>query len=78
MIFLLLILDIFNIVNDASERLNNVVLQIAYVDTNEEHNFESMKFAETVALNRGVFVRLFNQMDEAESWIKDSLKTNRA
>jgi uncharacterized protein YrzB (UPF0473 family) len=67
------IVDIFNIVDKGSERMKNAFLQIAYLDTNEEHDLNLLKFAETVALNRQVFVRLFSDLFNAENWLKDTI-----
>jgi hypothetical protein len=45
------------------------VSKIAYVDINPEHNANDMEFAEDVAVNRGVFVRVFSTIHEAEQWL---------
>ena len=42
--------------------------KIAYVDATPRDP-ERMKFAETVAINRGVNVRLFRDLEEAKRWI---------
>jgi hypothetical protein len=42
--------------------------RIAYVDVTSK-NPERMKFAETVAVNRGVNVRLFQDLADAQRWI---------
>lgn len=41
---------------------------IAYVDVHASG--ELMKFAETVAVNRGIPMRLFATVEEAEAWIR--------
>ena len=46
-----------------------MISQIAYVDTNPEHDASLMSFAETVALNRGIGMRLFATVAEAETWL---------
>ena len=43
--------------------------KIAYVDRSPRDPAR-MKFAETVALNRGVNVRLFQDLDEAKCWME--------
>ena len=43
--------------------------KIAYVD-NSERDPEKVKFAETVARNRGVNVRLFREFEAAQSWLE--------
>lgn len=45
--------------------------RIAYVDTSSSRDPGKMKFAETVAFNRGVNVRLFRELDAARSWLSD-------
>jgi hypothetical protein len=49
----------------------------AYVDVNPEHDAERLKFIETVAVNRGVNIRLFKTVAEAESWLDGNLKTSQ-
>jgi hypothetical protein len=45
--------------------------KIAYYD-NSERDPEKVKFAETVARNRGVNVRLFRDLDAAKGWLTAS------
>jgi hypothetical protein len=45
------------------------VRQVAYVDTNLEHDSSLLEFIETVAVNRGVHVRVFATVREAEAWL---------
>ena len=44
--------------------------RIAYVDASAERNPEHKRFAETIARNRGVNVRLFRSVAEAREWLK--------
>lgn len=44
--------------------------KIAYYD-NSERDPEKVKFAETVARNRGVNVRLFRDLNEAKRWLTE-------
>jgi hypothetical protein len=44
---------------------------IAYVDGNPEHHGEMAEFAELIAKNRGVNVRLFESVAAAERWLED-------
>ena len=46
-----------------------VVTRMAYVDTNPDHLFERARFGETVARNRGLDVRSFPSLAEAEAWL---------
>jgi hypothetical protein len=61
--------DIFNIVRNRSSDAW-FLSHIAYVDTNDEHDFEQMKFAEMVALNEGVQVRMFRDLKTAQQWLE--------
>jgi len=40
------------------------------VDTNPEHDFLDMQFAETVAVTRGINIRMFESPPEAEAWLR--------
>ena len=60
---------IYDLVSKISEPTTRVECKIAYVDINPEHNATGMKFTENVAVNRGVFVRVFFTIQEAEQWL---------
>lgn len=45
--------------------------KIAYVDASARDP-EKMKFAETVAVNRGLNIRLFRDLDAAKRWMSDT------
>jgi hypothetical protein len=61
--------DIFEVVTEGSEKTWPYVRRVAYVDVNPEHSLPDMKFAETVAVNRGVNMHLFNNVTDAEAWL---------
>jgi len=63
------VLDIHQIVTEGSKRTWPTVRRIAYVDTNKEHSQSDMNFAETVAVNLGVNVKVFPTVKEAEEWL---------
>jgi len=63
------LVEIFEIVSEASERTWPHVRRLAYVDVNPAHSRPDMQFAETVAVNRGINVRLFATVAEAEQWL---------
>ncbi len=42
---------------------------IAYVDSNPEHDYALLNFAETAARNRGALLHLFRTVAEAEEWL---------
>ena len=62
---------IYNIVSEAGNQVWPVVQRIAYVDVNSEHSMEAMQFAETVAVNRAVNVKLFSRALDAEKWLEE-------
>jgi hypothetical protein len=63
-------LGVFGIVSEASKRSAGVFSAIAYVDVNAAGSL--MKFAENVAINRGISVMVFQSVSEAERWLRDT------
>jgi hypothetical protein len=59
--------DVFDVAAGGSGRAVGVFQAIAYVDVNASGAM--MKFAETIAVNRGVPVRLFAAVTDAEAWL---------
>lgn len=59
--------DVFQIAAEGSSRASGVFQALAYVDVNARGDL--MQFAETVAINRGVPVRVFSTVPEAEKWL---------
>ena len=49
----------------------SMLKSIAYVDTNPAHDAEMAEFAELIAKNRGVNVRLFESVAAAERWLEN-------
>jgi len=60
-------LTVFHIASEGSRRAQGDFEAIAYVDVNAEGNL--MKFAETVAVNRGLPVMVFSSLAKAEEWL---------
>lgn len=60
-------LQVFEIVSRGSSRLVGLATAIAYVDVNASG--DTMKFAEDVAVNRAVPLRVFRTVGDAESWL---------
>lgn len=63
-------MDIFNIASRGQGHAGGHRLIIAYVDVNAR-SASLMKFAEDVAVNRGIFVRVFPSVADAERWMVD-------
>ena len=60
-------MDVFQIAAQSSSKASRTFQAVAYVDVNAEG--ELMKFAETVAVNRGIPVAVFSTVAEAEQWL---------
>ena len=69
------IAEVFAIVAERSRTVSLQLRWIAYVDVNPEHSKGRMLFAETVAVRRGINVRVFSTIADAEQWLRDQLKT---
>jgi hypothetical protein len=63
-------MEIFEIASQGQSQGAGRLPSIAYVDVNSM-NISDMKFAENVAVNRGIFVRVFPSVADAERWIVD-------
>lgn len=59
--------DVYQIAAEGSARTRGVFKSVAYVDVNA--GGELMKFAETVANNRGLPLTVFATVAEAEQWL---------
>jgi hypothetical protein len=63
-------IDIFSIIDQISPTISPDIQQIAFVDVSQRH-VEIIRFAETVAVNRGVNIKLFTDIKIAEQWINN-------
>jgi hypothetical protein len=64
--------DVYQLVSEGSARNLGKFQAMAYVDVNAEGDL--MKFAETVASNRGLPMMVFATVPEAESWISSKVR----
>ncbi|HTT68757.1 MAG TPA: hypothetical protein VMF70_12075 [Gemmatimonadales bacterium] len=62
-------MDIFAIAAGGGRKAATSIAKIAYLDLNPDHEAKGMQFAENVAVNRGLNVRLFTDRREAEAWL---------
>lgn len=60
-------MGVFHIASEGSSRGRGCFEAIAYVDVNAVGDL--MKFAETVAVNRGMPVMVFSSVSDAEKWL---------
>jgi len=63
-------LQVFGLVSKGSERLRGVLQAMAYVDVNATGDL--MGFAENVAVNRAVPVRVFASVAAAADWLREA------
>ena len=61
-------IGVFQIASSASDQDQRHFKAVAFVDVNAE-NDDLMKFAETVATNRGISVKVFSSVADAEQWL---------
>ena len=69
------LLKVFELASKGSEDVWRLSLKIAFVDVNPEHDPDNVRFAETVALNRGVNVKVFFDVEQARQWLVSELGT---
>ncbi len=63
-------LQVFGLVSKGSERFRGVLQAMAYVDVNATGDL--MGFAENVAVNRAVPVRVFASVAAAQQWLREA------
>ena len=61
--------SIYSVISQRSDT-GKQLRKIAYVDTSS-HGMAKARFAETVAVNRGVNVRLFKTVPDAKRWLEE-------
>ena len=59
--------DVYQVASDSSVHARGIFRAVAFVDVNASGDL--MKFAETVANNRGVPINVFTTVAEAEEWL---------
>jgi SpoIIAA-like len=66
--------EVYSVISERSQAGRNLE-RIAYVNANPDLPRDTAEFAELVAQNRGVNVRLFRTLSEAEQWLQSSAMT---
>ena len=61
--------EIYQVIADSSQQTWPHVRRLAFVDLHAAHRPGNIRFGETVALNRGVNVRSFLDVESAKSWL---------
>lgn len=59
----------FKVIDRNKSLLMDMAHRMAYVDLNPEHDLRNNQFAETVAMNRGIYVKLFSNVTDAVEWL---------
>ena len=62
-------MEIFAIAEKGGANAAGAITMVAYLDVNSEHAAKDMEFAANVAANRGLNVRVFTDLREAEKWL---------
>ncbi len=60
-------LDVFEIVSKGTTKARGILQTVAYVDVNAEGDL--MNFAENVANNRALPMKIFSNLGDAEKWM---------
>ena len=71
------IFTVYEIITKICCQAAAAVRRVAYVDVNPESKKEVNQFAETTAVNRGVNVKLFETVHEAENWFRETILLRR-
>jgi hypothetical protein len=61
-------MEIFSLISEGSSNALGFFEALAYID--EQQDFEIVKFAETVAVNRGIPIAVFSSLGDAENWLR--------
>lgn len=72
------LLDVYRSVSAGSELARDMGMRVAYVDANPERTTDNMNLAEDVAATRGIDVRTFRSVAEAEKWLLAAKHTQSA
>lgn len=69
---------VLQIVSERAPRAVGLLKRIALIDRNPEHDPAGMEFAEDLAVNRGVNLRLFASVAAAERWLQEQVDAGPA
>lgn len=61
------VINVLKLVSEVSSKSRGLFKEIAYIDVNAEG--DSMNFVENVAVNRGLPVKVFSTVANAEKWL---------
>jgi hypothetical protein len=63
------LVDIYQIIESGGRRARPLLQRIAFVDVHQRNREGNSRFAETVAVNRGLNMRTFASVSEAAKWL---------
>ncbi len=66
--------DLYDVVRQGSKVVHPMLKFIAFADVSPQNDLEAMKFAQTIAVNRLVNIRVFQTVEEAASWLKSMVR----
>ena len=69
--------SIYDLISRNSPQAALAVTRIAYVDINPAHKFADMKFAEDVAVNRGLTVKVCATIHAAQEWMEQQVRSEK-
>ena len=69
-------MDVFNMVSSGAKRFHGLLEALAFVDVNADAGV--MRFAEDVAVNRGIPVKVFRNVEGAERWLRQQPRSAAA
>jgi len=69
-------MEVFTMVTSGSKRFHGLLEALAFVDVNADAGV--MRFAEDVAVNRGIPVKVFRTIDGAEKWLQQHTRSSGA
>lgn len=61
-------MEVYSMVSSGAKRFHGLLEALAYVDVNADAGV--MRFAEDVAVNRGIPVKVFGTVEGAEKWLQ--------
>jgi hypothetical protein len=65
-------MEVFALVTSGAKLFHGLLEALAFVDVNAEADV--MRFAEDLAVNRGIPVKVFRTVEGAEQWLKQQLR----
>jgi hypothetical protein len=65
-------IETFSLVGEASKLAWQTVKQVAYLNLSPEQDTKELRFIETVAVNRGVNLKVFTNVKDAEEWLNNT------